>query len=767
MNTIENIARICALGLMVSAANAETVKFKDWPDNPTHNWSDTSSWEGGVAPGAGDDVLFDYGQYMVITDSFTIKSFAVNNTSWNPGGIRTISGDTPPDLSAWKAPSLNILEDVNISAAENTLGAEYTFTFGSANYRRGFNQISVGGNFLYKGYGVLTFGFAPNVEYSRDHYSLDIGGILTASVGEDWGNWSYKRRIIINKCGNDNSAASETVDAFVRLGGLAGGGIISNNDPGALSTTIVFQARSGKAFSGGDFSGRFTKFWGAENSTMKIIMDAGSGSAQQSIRLINRYGDSSDADLNSLEFEVQSGTLGLSTNKADGIKIDGVSLIGGTLKVVEAADHLDVRDNGHGGVYEAQSLKGDLNIGISAVTGSNLDTYTQADSLRTEDADELSLASESALFNASKHKNDNGGYDVVLNRRAFNEFTENASLGQYLEQNYQEGNLTELYDSVKSETDDFAVRQNIADKTGFDTMLNFADENFQVLRSLNRSMADTILKPSDEPYRVLAGYDNFNLETDNKGLLSGYELSSNSMYTFGDKRLDNKNRLGLGLSYTNLSSSYEEGGDRDLNIFTVFMPYLHKFSDNLRLASVLSFGYGYGEYDRGSDRESDITDFFYGLTNELRYTIDLNGFAELEPALMLNALGYSEDGFDEGNAEDALITKRTNNLSVEAGIGLFLKKEVKMEKYGKLGFKIGGVYYHEFAEPYDDIRARHNGASGWYSINDYANLYQRDRAVLEAAVDYEYKDIALYAKYNRLIQKNDPQLFDLGIKYKF
>ena len=61
----------------------------------------------------------------------------------------------------------------------------------------------------------------------------------------------------------------------------------------------------------------------------------------------------------------------------------------------------------------------------------------------------------------------------------------------------------------------------------------------------------------------------------------------------------------------------------------------------------------------------------------------------------------------------------------------------------------------------------HRGASGWYTINDYANLYQRDRAVLEAAIDYEYKDIALYAKYNRLIQKNDPQLFDFGVKYKF
>ena len=112
---------------------------------------------------------------------------------------------------------------------------------------------------------------------------------------------------------------------------------------------------------------------------------------------------------------------------------------------------------------------------------------------------------------------------------------------------------------------------------------------------------------------------------------------------------------------------------------------------------------------------------------------------------MLNALGYSEEGFDEGS--EGLRTKRTNNLSVEGGVGLFLKKNVKMEKYGKLGFKIGGVYYHEFATPYDKIQAQHNGSNAglWYEISDYANLYQRDRAVLEAAIDF----------------------FDLGVKYKF
>ena len=478
--------------------------------------------------------------------------------------------------------------------------------------------------------------------------------------------------------------------------------------------------------------------------------------------------NSSDAVVNNfgtitVNGEVREGSSGITLN---GAKLRNYSLMSfsGDADLDALGGKIYLED---GGVYEAESLKGDLAAGSSTVMGGNQDTYVQEGSLKTENADGLNLSSESALFKAEKKQNASGGYDVVLNRRNFNEFAQNASLGEYLEQNYKQGNLEGMYDDIKGASSDNDTALSIADKAGLNTLTNFADENFQVLRSLNRNMADTILKPSDEPYRVIAGYDNYNLETDNKSYLSGYDLSANSMYTFGDKRIDNKNRLGLGIGYTKISTSYDDGGDRDLNIVTVFMPWLHKFTDNLRLASVLSLGYGYGEYDRGSDRESDITDFFYGLTNELRYTVDLNGYAELEPALMLNALGYTEDGFDEGNGENDLVTKKTHNLSVEAGIGLFLKKEVKTEKYGKFAFKVGGVYYHEFASPFDDIKARHSSGSGWYYIRDDANLYQRDRAVLEAALDYEYKDIALYAKYNRLIQKNDPQLFDLGVKYKF
>ena len=421
-----------------------------------------------------------------------------------------------------------------------------------------------------------------------------------------------------------------------------------------------------------------------------------------------------------------------------------------------------------GATYEAQSIKGDLTAGVSTVMNDNLDTYIKKDALIAEDTNNLNISSESALFEAKTEKNKEGNTDVVLKRKEFSNFTPNKSMADYLTKNYQAKKFEDTFNSLKSATTQSNLQENLADFMGHDRLLNFADENFSVLRSLNRTMADTILKPTDEKNRVIAGYDNFNLETDDKGVLSGYELNSNSMFTFGDKRLNNWSRLGLGLSFTDINTSYEKGGDRDLNIVSVFVPYLRKISDKLNLVSILNLGYGYGDYDRGSDKQSDIEEIIYGLTNELRYTININGFAELEPALMLNAIGYTEKGFDEGNAKDAIQTKRTNNLSVELGLGVFLKKEVKMEKYGKLGFKIGGVYYHEFADPYRDITLRHKDALGsWYRINDYANLYQRDRAVLEAVIDYAYKDLALYVKYNKLIQKNNPDLFDMGLKFNF
>ena len=420
-----------------------------------------------------------------------------------------------------------------------------------------------------------------------------------------------------------------------------------------------------------------------------------------------------------------------------------------------------------GGVYKAESLEGDLNVGTSNVLGGNKDVYVNENSLQADNIDNLSVISESAMFEAHTESNDEGNNNVVLERKNFGEFASNDSVTEYLEQNYKAGNMEEMYDNLKLQSSQPNVSEAIAKDLGYDVLPNFAQENYTALKSLNRNISDSVLEPTDEINRITVGGDALNIETKNKGLLSGYELNVGSVHTFGDKRLDNNRRLGLGLSITNMQTNYDTDGDRKLNIYNVFVPYLHKFTDNLRLASIVSVGYGDGEYSRSNNKESDISDIFYGWTNELRYTMDLRGFAELEPALMLNALGYTEDGFDEGSGADALETQKTHNMSVETGVGLFLKKKVSLERYGKLGFKAGGAYYREQADQYDDIEARQKGATGWYKMNDYANIYDHDRAVLEAAIDYEFKRLSIYAKYNHLIERNDPKVLDLGVKYNF
>ncbi len=481
--------------------------------------------------------------------------------------------------------------------------------------------------------------------------------------------------------------------------------------------------------------------------------------------------NSGDAEVNNLgtiniNGETKDGTSGIYLNGAE-LHNAGVITTAGALDLNSLGGKIYLED---GGVYEAESLTGDLTAGVASVKEGNKDEYIIQSAVVSDNVEELNVLSQSALFNAELRQTEGTtGYDVVQTRRDFTEVSPNSSIGVYLDKNYIEGSTPELYEDLKSETNEKTLNRKVARVTGADVLPNIVDENMIALKSLNRGLADNILEPTNDPYRVVAGADTASVDAGGKGVLSGYDMNASSMWMYGDKRLNNWNRLGLGLALTKINTSYDVGADRKLDIIQLFIPYMHKFTDRLRLASILSAGYGFGDMDRSykDARSSDLKDIFAGFTNELRYTMNLGCFAELEPALMLNALGYYEEGLDEGNASEAIITKNTKNLSIEAGAGLFLKKKVSLEKFGRLGFKIGGVYYRELTSPYDGISAHHKGANGWYTINDYAHLYQKDRALLEAAINYDYKAFTLELKYNKLIQKNEPEMLDLGLKYRF
>lgn len=416
-----------------------------------------------------------------------------------------------------------------------------------------------------------------------------------------------------------------------------------------------------------------------------------------------------------------------------------------------------------GGSYKAEKLSGTLTIDKSLVKEGFENVYVAENAVNAEDIKGLNITSQSAMFKGSTRQNAENKYDAVATRRDFEEFTPNSSMRDYLEENYRLRRLAEFYNEMKDIETDEELRKQILRKTGADTLINMPQENISALRSASLAIADSVLTPTDEENRIISGADSFINETDGRRGASAYDTNAVTAFMYGDKRLNNRNRLGLGLAYTQMSTSYDNGGDHKENFVNLFIPWLHKISEKLRIASILNIGYGYGDYDRGNGDDADINDFIYGLTNKLVYSINLADIAELEPALVVNAIGYYADDMHDKEMQ----IKGGNHLSVEAGIGAYLKKELLNAKYGKLTARIGGMYYHELGDPYNKMRAGFKGGVGEFEINDFANIYSRDRAVLSAMLEYEYKRLALYIKYHHLIQRNKAENFDMGIRYNF
>ena len=247
-------------------------------------------------------------------------------------------------------------------------------------------------------------------------------------------------------------------------------------------------------------------------------------------------------------------------------------------------------------------------------------------------------------------------------------------------------------------------------------------------------------------------------------MITGYDNNTTTTYMYGDMKVNTKNRLGLGLALLRSSTSYDNGVSRKENFINIFVPWIHRFKDNLNLASIFNLGYGFGHFDRSNNR-ADIKDYVYGFTNRLSYNINLNNVAELEPQLFFNTIGYYQSDMKEEGTH-ALRIKQGNHTSVEAGFGLFLKKMLLENEKHKLSMKLGAAYYHEFLDPFSHMSTGFVGGNGVFRIDD-ADLYDHDRAVLEATIDYEYKAIDMYLKYYHLIQKNKSQIFDFGVKYNF
>ena len=423
---------------------------------------------------------------------------------------------------------------------------------------------------------------------------------------------------------------------------------------------------------------------------------------------------------------------------------------------------------GKGGVYEALSLAGTMAVDSSVVEEGFADTYVEEEALKSSEID-VTAVSSSAMFDAKVEKNtEKDSANVIMTRKSFAELSASSSVAKFLEQNYAAQNNSVLFKNLKQATASSYAKTE-AELLGYALLPNFAQENMSVLRNLNATLNDELFTTKGAE-RKIVGYDHLYRARDTKGTLTGYENYANTMYFMYDVEGDNLIRKGFGMGITQFRSDYDDDSDRKDLMVQAFVPVSYIKDSGLNFASIARFGYSDGEYERHTSNgvfESDLTSWIYGLSNAVRYGFDMGGLI-IEPTAEFNVLGYYQNRIRENNNKAmAIKADAENNLSVEMGLGVNIRKDVQLNEHSSLSFNANAMYYHEFAKPYHSLEASMRGMDGKYLITDYENVYDRDRAMLSLGLDYNYKPFTFYGKFKQFIEDENPFEANIGVKYNF
>ena len=404
--------------------------------------------------------------------------------------------------------------------------------------------------------------------------------------------------------------------------------------------------------------------------------------------------------------------------------------------------------------------------GISLVSEGNDTVYTAENVLQSDDTSGLNISSGSALFDAKKD-----GNDVVMTMKEFSDVYGSGDLASFMRQNYTDGLGIDMFQTLKSSETLEELLGTTAKETGASLLPNFAQENFGVYRSLGRAMNNSLFADKGDK-RAIVAYDMLYQNRKDKGTLTGYDNYANTVYGLFDRKVTDNLSLGGGLSITHFHSSYEDDSSRNELMFQAFAPITYDLSSSIRFVSMPRIGYSFGDYKRyatNSTHEGDIRNITYGISNEIRKVIPI-GFVDIEPAAEFNILGYRQQKIKESKRDGALILDATNYVSVEGGLGLYASKRIPFEN-STLGIRMGGAYYHEFADPYSDIDARMHQMNGGYTLSgkglEEGLKNKRDRGLLSAKVSYDWRDWSFYASFTQFIENDTRLNANLGASLKF
>ena len=393
-------------------------------------------------------------------------------------------------------------------------------------------------------------------------------------------------------------------------------------------------------------------------------------------------------------------------------------------------------------------LSGTLNIADTSVQKGFDTTYQLTDVIQAGNTDNLKLVSQSALFNAELSDNK---HDIVMTMKSFDELTDNKSLASFLEKNYASGNNEAFFNDIKSIGNASAFTSAMDSLTGRDTIAKFTHKDLTAMREVNFAMNELMFANNDKPmFETNGSLNTFNFKNDN---------NSSARYALANKRISPRMKIGYAMSTTNLNTDNDDDTTRRNSVFQVFAPISYDRS-GWQMIATPQIGFARGHYTRkgynGTSYEGVIEKRIFALMNEARYPMTVGKF-EVSPTVEFNAIAYNTKGSEDEKAY-SLTMPSDNSLSVEAGLGIYAKRNI-----GNMKFNAGLMVYREFADPYN-IKMGMNGMEGTFDLYEDRNEY---RGVASFGFGYDIGKLNVYGNVQHFMETDTNTKFKAGLKFGF
>ncbi len=413
------------------------------------------------------------------------------------------------------------------------------------------------------------------------------------------------------------------------------------------------------------------------------------------------------------------------------------------------------------GQYIADSLSGSVVASSNMVMGGFEDIYSNDEAFVGTD-EGLVIFSGSYMFDASLSSTTDDVTGVVMTMKDFDDIVDNQEIATFLEDNYDLENNENIFNALKTASTASEFNSILNSETGANLYADFARENMAVLRGLNSFEQNRIL--NDGMITNGFGIDYYRTGKDENNGISGYDTDVYSPYITYGKSLNNNWSLGGTFRVSYNDSTYDEANsDKENMMILASLPMLYA-NNNFSFLSTPSFGVGFGEYNRSAvsgNYEGKSQDFYYGLFNNAQYKIDLC-FADLILNTELNLQGISSKKVKE---DDGLIIKADNSLSLEAGVGAKVRKNVELGKNREVIFGLGAKYYYELLDPYNDLSITMAGSPVDYSLEGYNETDARFKTSLEAV--FKNKELSLFGDISYNIEEENNIEIGIGARYNF